>query len=78
MAIARAIVNQPEVILADEPTGALDSETGNEILSLLHTLNQRGTAIVMITHSLEVAAAAHRTLELVDGHLQPGPVAVAS
>jgi putative ABC transport system ATP-binding protein len=77
VAIARAIVNQPKVILADEPTGALDSETGSGILSLLHKLNQRGTAIVMITHSLEVAAASHRTLELVDGHLQPGPVAVA-
>ena len=78
VAVARAVAKRPDVLLCDEPTGALDSVAGNEILSLLQQLNQRGTAIVMITHSPEVAAASHRTLELVDGSLQPSPVAVAS
>ena len=78
VAIARALVNHPRVILADEPTGALDSETGNEILNLLQNLNHQGTAIIMITHSERVATASHRTVALVDGRIEPIAVAMAN
>ena len=67
VAIARALVTRPKLILADEPTGSLDSSTGKEILVLLKQLNDAGTAIVMVTHDLEVARQAARTLVLKDG-----------
>ena len=69
VAIARAIVNSPNVILADEPTGALDSQTGAEIMDILKSLNRAGTSLVVITHNTDVAAEAHRQVELVDGQL---------
>jgi putative ABC transport system ATP-binding protein len=69
VAIARAIINSPNVILADEPTGALDSRTGAEIIAILKTLNGAGTSVVVITHNTNVAAEAHRQLKLVDGRL---------
>jgi ABC-type lipoprotein export system ATPase subunit len=69
VAIARAIVNDPDVILADEPTGALDTQTGEEILSLLRGLNQQGTSVIVITHNLEIAAAVENHMTLVDGRL---------
>jgi lipoprotein-releasing system ATP-binding protein len=73
VAIARALINQPPVLLADEPTGNLDSKTGEGILGLLKALNEKGQTIVMVTHDSRVAAAAHRTVTLVDGRIKtPG------
>jgi putative ABC transport system ATP-binding protein len=70
VAIARALVNEPRVVLADEPTGNLDSATGQEIVSLLRTLSsRRGETIVLITHNPEVAARADRVVRLADGRL---------
>jgi len=70
VAIARALVNSPDLILADEPTGALDSSTGREILELLCTINGEGTALVIVTHDPGVASAMRRTLTLKDGNIE--------
>jgi putative ABC transport system ATP-binding protein len=69
VAIARALVNNPQVILADEPTGNLDSATGGEIMDLLETLNRAGRTMVMVTHEPEIAARAHRIVQLRDGRV---------
>ena len=69
VAIARAIVNDPPVILADEPTGNLDSTTTREIMDLLQRLNREGTTILMVTHSQDCAAYAERVLRVSDGRL---------
>jgi putative ABC transport system ATP-binding protein len=66
-AIARALINDPAVIIADEPTGNLDSKSGEEILHLLHSLHGQGTTIVMVTHDPAVAAYTQRTIHLRDG-----------
>jgi putative ABC transport system ATP-binding protein len=71
-AIARALVNQPRVILADEPTGALDSRTAIEILDILQDLNRQGVTLVLVTHDPEVAAAAERIIHLRDGQTSDG------
>lgn len=67
VAIARALVNDPAFLLADEPTGNLDSKTSKEILGLFDTLNQRGRTIIMVTHDEEVASHARRVLRVLDG-----------
>jgi len=69
VAVARAIVNQPHLILADEPTGNLDSEHGNEVMQILVKLNDEGTSIVMVTHSAENAAFGERTIRMLDGKI---------
>ena len=69
VAIARALVNDPVLIMADEPTGNLDTHTGDEIMRLLHDLHGRGGTIVMVTHEPDIAAQTQRTITLVDGKL---------
>jgi len=70
VAIARALVGEPEILLADEVTGALDSKSGEEILQLITELNDAGHTIVMITHDLNVAARAKRVVKVKDGHIE--------
>jgi putative ABC transport system ATP-binding protein len=69
VAVARAVVARPKVILADEPTGNLDSKHGDEVMNLLAELNNEGTTIVMVTHSPAYAEYAHRTIHLFDGQV---------
>ncbi|MCX7658608.1 MAG: ATP-binding cassette domain-containing protein, partial [Oscillospiraceae bacterium] len=79
VAIARALVGHPKLLLADEPTGALDSATGKEVLKLFEELNQNGHTIVMITHDLQVATHAKRIVKIIDGELfEEGETAKAS
>jgi putative ABC transport system ATP-binding protein len=67
VAVARAVVNNPRLILADEPTGNLDSHNGKEVMHILSALNERGTTIVMVTHSEHDALYAHRIIHMLDG-----------
>ncbi|MFJ8596556.1 ABC transporter ATP-binding protein [Streptomyces sp. NPDC093598] len=69
VAIARALVNEPALVLADEPTGALDTANGNAVLELLHTLHREGTTIAIITHDRDIAASLPRRVEILDGRL---------
>ncbi len=69
VAISRAVVTNPKLILADEPTGNLDSANGEEVMNLLTQLNNEGTTIVMVTHSPSDAEKAHRIVQLFDGHI---------
>ncbi len=69
VAIARALANKPSIIIADEPTGNLDSERGKEIMAVLRDLNQSGITLIIITHDVEVAKMAGRTLFIKDGHV---------
>ena len=72
VAIARALVTRPSLILADEPTGNLDSKTGQEVLALIRELHQSGSTIVLVTHDPAVAATAQRVVELLDGRIVAG------
>ena len=67
VAIARALVNEPVVVLADEPTGALDSKTGEEIMSIFHELNKSGITIILVTHEIDIASHAKRIITFKDG-----------
>ena len=69
VAIARALINDPAIIMADEPTGNLDSKNGSEVMNLLTELNKEGTSIVMVTHSQHDASFAHRIIHLFDGSI---------
>jgi len=70
VAIARALVNGPSIILADEPTGNLDSKTGAEIMELFDELHKQGNTIILVTHEENVAAHAHRFIRLMDGKIE--------
>lgn len=72
VAIARAVVGRPKMILADEPTGNLDSHNGQEVMEMLYELNRQGTTIVMVTHSQRDASFAMRTIHLFDGEIVNG------
>lgn len=81
VAIARALVNDPSIILADEPTGNLDSKTSYEIMDLFHVLHQKGNTIIMVTHEDDIAHYAHRIIRLRDGLIEsdernPNPTVV--
>ena len=69
VAIARALVNKPSIILADEPTGNLDSKSGSEIMTILDDLHKNGNTIILVTHEDEVAQHAHRIIRLFDGKI---------
>lgn len=73
LAIARAIVNEPPLLLADEPTGALDTRTGGEVIEVFLNLNAQGQTIFMVTHNPENAKLAHRTVNIRDGSIVPEP-----
>lgn len=69
VAVARAVVNNPKLILADEPTGNLDSRNGNEVMQLLTDLNEKGTTIIMVTHSEHDSRYTHRVINMLDGQI---------
>jgi len=69
VAVSRAVINNPKIILADEPTGNLDSKHGNDVMDLLTSLNENGTTVIMVTHSEHDASFAHRTIKLLDGEI---------
>jgi putative ABC transport system ATP-binding protein len=70
VAIARALVNNPSILLADEPTGNLDSKTGVEIMSLFDRLHQGGNTIILVTHEADIAMHAHRVIAIRDGSVE--------
>ena len=70
IALARSLANNPKLLLADEPTGNLDSKSGTAILNILHDLNKSGQTIVMVTHDLKIAEQAHKVITLTDGKFQ--------
>ena len=72
VAIARAMVNHPKILLADDPTGALDSKSGEQIMELFDSLNEEGVTIVMITHDPKIAAKAKRIVRIIDGEIYEG------
>ena len=77
VAIARALVGNPSILLADEPTGALDQKTGRQVMALFQELNEEGRTIIMITHDMNIAAYARRVVHIIDGELTEGGAADA-
>ncbi len=69
VAIARALINDPKIIFADEPTGNLDSKSGKEVVEILKNLNAEGRTVVLVTHDLDLAKIAQRTIHILDGHI---------
>ena len=74
VAISRAVVTQPSILLADEPTGALDQKTGKQVMQLFEELNNEGRTIIMITHDANIAKYAHRIVKILDGKLSEGVI----
>ena len=70
MAIARALVNEAEIILADEPTGALDQATGREVMDLFEEIHNRGKTIILVTHDQKIADRCHRVIKIADGTIK--------
>jgi putative ABC transport system ATP-binding protein len=70
VAIARALIGRPRLILADEPTGALDTETSSQIMTLVEEINASGITVVVVTHEHDIAARCHRTIRLRDGQVE--------
>jgi putative ABC transport system ATP-binding protein len=70
VAVARALVNNPSILLADEPTGNLDTATGNEIMGLFERLYQQGNTIILVTHEHDIALHAHRVIHIRDGKIE--------
>jgi len=70
VAVARALACSPKIILADEPTGALDSKSSSELMDLFHRLNQAGRTIVVVTHDIDIARRARRVIRFLDGRVQ--------
>ena len=77
MAIARAMCNNPAILLADEPTGALDQKTGRQVMELFHEINEEGRTIIMITHDAGIASHAKRIVRILDGNIGEGDTADA-
>jgi putative ABC transport system ATP-binding protein len=77
VAVARAVVGDPKLIVADEPTGNLDTKNGEDVMDMLTTLNEQGATIVMVTHSPSHAERAHRLINLLDGRIVPTRLAEA-
>lgn len=77
VAIARAMCNNPAILLADEPTGALDQKTGRQVMELFHKINDEGKTIIMITHDANIAAHAKRIVRILDGNIGEGDTADA-
>lgn len=73
VAIARALINDPKIILADEPTGNLDSKSGKEIVELFHQLHHEGRTIILVTHDMELARQAERIIVIKDGKVTQNP-----
>ena len=78
VAIARALVNHPAIVLADEPTGNLDTKTGQEIMALLDEIHRKGNTVILVTHEEEIAEHAHRVVRLRDGLIESDKARVAA
>ncbi len=74
VAIARALAGSPTILLADEPTGALDQKTGAQVMEIFHSLNNEGRTIIMITHDINIAKHASRIVRILDGNISEGGV----